>query len=114
MSRKAGGRRRESGGWENIRAEEDEEEYEAKLVVVADTADMLLLRRVDAVGMDSGVAQKLLSLQIVVVARLIKVGQEVLRAARAGAYDRIKIERATPGWTGCGRGRIGEGWSKWE
>ncbi|ROV88463.1 hypothetical protein VMCG_10468 [Cytospora schulzeri] len=96
-SRKAGARRKESGGWEGIRAIEDEEEYEEKLVAAAGKADMFLLRKGGAAGMDFGVAQKLLSLQIVVVGRLIKVGQEVLRAVRAGAYDRTEIEQATPG-----------------
>lgn len=113
-SRKAGGRQKESGGWEDIRAIEDEAEYEEKLVVAADKAGMLLLRKGGAVGMDFVVAQKLLNLQIVVVARLIKVGREVLMAVRAGAYDRTEIEQATLEWTDCGRGRIGEERSNWE
>lgn len=59
--------------------------------------DRSLLRKGGGAGMDSGVAQKLLSLQIVAVGRLIKVGREVLRAVRAGAYDRTEIEQVTLG-----------------
>lgn len=97
-----------------IHATEDEEEYEEKPVVAECRAGTLLLRKEVAVDMDSGAAQKLLSLQIVVVARPIKVGQEVLMAVRAGAYDPTELGQATPGWADCGRETIGEGRSRLE
>lgn len=81
-------------------------------MVAAGRTGMLLLRKRGAVGMGFEVAQKLLSPQIVVVARLIKVGQEVLKAVRAGVQDLTEIEQATPGWTGRGHERIGEKQSK--
>lgn len=69
---------------------------------------MLPQRKGGAAGMDSGVARRLLGLQIVVVSQPIKVGREVLRAERGGAYDRRELEQAMLGWADRGRGTTGE------